>query len=209
MKTVKAAVVSNGIEGLEKYFVSSDLVQYTFLEITKDFSPDLDLYHLLIVPNGSDHIAMHKIKDKVLTFLNNGNALFCFDGWFTNWLPNNQWIMNTALKSIDQRYTVQSDQHNLLENVTIDDLIFNNNISGWWSCGYIEAAQEAEIILQDTWNRPIVVFDEKSTKGTIFMTSSGPLGDIGITTKTNTYLNNSLAQLYQNTLFFVAKKINF
>jgi hypothetical protein len=30
MKTVKAAVVSNGIEGLEKYFVSSDLVQYTF-----------------------------------------------------------------------------------------------------------------------------------------------------------------------------------
>jgi hypothetical protein len=37
------------------------------------------------------------------------------------------------------------------------------------------------------------------------MTASGPLGDIGITTKTNTYLNNSLAQLYQNALFLVAK----
>jgi hypothetical protein len=71
---------------------------------------------------------------------------------FTNWLTANHeyWF-----KSIDQRYTVKSDQYNLLENVTIDDLIYNNNISGWWSCGYIEAAQEAEIILQDTWNRPL------------------------------------------------------
>jgi hypothetical protein len=37
------------------------------------------------------------------------------------------------------------------------------------------------------------------------MTARAILGDIGITTKTNTYLNNSLAQLYQNALFLVEK----
>jgi hypothetical protein len=75
MKTVKAAVVSNGIEGLEKYLFQAISCNIHFRN-NKEFSPDLDLYHLLIVPNGSDHIAMHKIKDKVLTFLNNGNTLF-------------------------------------------------------------------------------------------------------------------------------------
>jgi hypothetical protein len=40
----------------------------------------------------------------------------------------------------------------------------------------------------------------KSTKGTIFLTASAPLGDIGIT-NTNYNLNNSLAQLYQNIVF--------
>jgi hypothetical protein len=41
---------------------------------------------------------MSKIKDKVANFLNDGKALFCFDGWFTNWVPNNQWIMSNDLK---------------------------------------------------------------------------------------------------------------
>lgn len=207
MKTIKAAVVSNGIEGLKNYFISSEVIHYSFLEITKEFNPNLEPYNLLIVPNGSDHIAMHKIKDKVAAFLANGNSLFCFDGWFTNWLPNNQWIMNNDLKSINQRYTVKSDNNNLLENVNINDLIYNNNISGWWSCGYIEASEKAEVILQDSWERPIVVLDEKSTKGIIFLTASGPLGDVGIASNTNNYLNNSLSQLYQNVVFLINSKL--
>lgn len=207
MQKIKAAVVSNGIEGLREYFVSSEVIHYSFLEITKEFNPDLDAFNLLIVPNGSDHIAMFKIKDKVAVFLEKGNTIFCFDGWFTNWLPNNQWIMSNDMKSIDQRYSVKSDSHNLLKNVNIDDLIYNNNISGWWSCGYIETTIDAEVILQDSWQRPVVVFDEKSTNGTIFLTASGPLGDKGIATNENNYLNNSLSQLYQNVVFLISKKL--
>ena len=207
MQKIKAAVVSNGIEGLREYFVSSEVIHYSFLEITKEFNPDLDAFNLLIVPNGSDHIAMFKIKDKVAVFLEKGNTIFCFDGWFTNWLPNNQWIMSNDIKSIDQRYSVKSDSHNLLKNVNIDDLIYNNNISGWWSCGYIETTIDAEVILQDSWQRPVVVFDEKSTNGTIFLTASGPLGDKGIATNENNYLNNSLSQLYQNVVFLISKKL--
>lgn len=206
MKKLIAAVVSNGIEGLKNYFISSEVIHYSFLEISNDFDPDLESYQLLIVPNGSDSIAMSKIKDKVANFLNDGKALFCFDGWFTNWVPNNQWIMSNDLKSIDQRYTVNSDRNNLLENVDIQDLIYSHKMSGWWSCGYINASEQAEVILQDTWKRPIVVLDEKSTKGTIFLTASAPLGDTGIT-NTNYNLNNSLAQLYQNIVFLIIKKL--
>lgn len=208
MKTIKAAVVSNGIEGLQNYFISSAIIHYTFLEITKNFNPSLDDYNVLIVPNGSDHIAMHKIKNEVAAFLENGNTLFCFDGWFTNWIPNNQWIMSNDLKSIDQRYTVKSDKNNILEKVNINDLIYNNNISGWWSCGYIEASEKAEVLLQDTWQRPIVVLDEKSTNGIIFLTASGPLGDKGIDTNSSNYLTDALSQLYQNVVFLIHKKLN-
>lgn len=207
MKTIKAAVISNGIEGLQKYFNSSKVIEYTFLEITKNFNPNLDDFSILIVPNGSDNIAMLKIKEKVSQFLENGNVLFCFDGWFTDWIPNNQWIMSNDIKTIDQRYTSTSDSHNLLENVNINELIFNNNISGWWSCGYIKSSSKAEVILQDTLGRPIVVLDEKSTNGIIFLTASGPLGDMGIDNKVN-YSNSSLRHLFQNVLFYVAKKIN-
>ena len=41
MKTIKAAVISNGIEGLKKYFVSNDLAENKIIEVEKNFNRDL------------------------------------------------------------------------------------------------------------------------------------------------------------------------
>lgn len=205
---IQAAVISNALEGIQNYFVSNQKVTYTLLEVGKDFNPDLEAFDLLIAPNGSDHIAMAKLKKKVAKFLNDGKALFCFDGWFTNWIPGNQWIMCNEKKTIDIRYQVKTDLHALFDGVDIDKLIYNHNISGWWACGYIEASAKADIVLEDTWQRPIIVLDENTTNGTIILTASGPLGDSGAIPSGNETSFTALSKLYQNMLNLIIKKKN-
>lgn len=202
---IKAIIISNGTDGLKNYFVSNDKAQYDFVEIDEHFDPELNAYDLLIVPNGSDHIAMFKIKEKVAKFLDQGKALFCFDGWFTSWIPKNQWVMSNEKKTIDTRYNIKTDRYGIFNNIDLNKLTFQHNISGWWACGYIEASAHADVIIEDTWKRPIIVLDEKTTNGIIIMTASGPLGDSGpILEKDET--SSTLAMLYQNMLDLIIKK---
>lgn len=175
---LQALLISNGLQGLEKYYVSNELVQYTTCLVTRDFDPELTPYDLLVVPNGSDHVAMLKIKNKVRAFLGAGKALICCDGFFTAWVPGNQWLMDNSRRTLDVRYSVGTDSHNLLANIDLDELNFSHGMSGWWACGYIQAAPGAEVLLHDTWQRPIVVLDEVSTPGRMLLTASGPLADV-------------------------------
>jgi hypothetical protein len=179
IRKIMALVISNGIVGLEDLFKYNNDLDYTFYETTKDFNPPLHDFDILIIPNGSDHIALHKIKDEVLTYLNNGGILFCFDGWFTNWIPGNRWIMDNSKKTIDVRYSIRDDQYNWSSKINIQHLNFSNGISGWWACGYIQNQPKAQIFIEDNWQRPLVVIDEVTTNGTIVLTASGPCGDFG------------------------------
>lgn len=203
---IKAAVISNGLQDLHHYFNSSHKVNYELLEITTNFDPNLGPYDLLVVPNGSDHIAMHKIKDKIADFLDQGKSLICVDGWFTNWIPGNQWIMDNSKKSIDVRYHLKKDTYGLFNNTNLDSFIYSNGISGWWSCGYIESAPQADVVLEDTWGRPIVVLDETTTNGLIFLTASGPLADKAGQTTDDENSMSDMATLFQNVLDLIAHK---
>jgi hypothetical protein len=175
---LNALLISNNSAGLENYFVSNEQVHYTVCPITKNFDPDLSPYDVLIVPNGSDHVAMRAIKHKVAAFLATGKALVCADGWFTDWVPGNQWTMDNTQKTIDIRYAVKTDQHGLFDGIDLDQLTFSHGMSGWWSCGYIQANPMANVLVEDTWHRPIIVLDEVSTPGIMLLTASGPLADI-------------------------------
>lgn len=175
---LNALIVSNNIVGLTDYYVSNSLVTYTVAHVSADFNPDLGPYDMLVVPNGSDHVAMLKIKDKVRAFLDEGKALVCSDGWFTSWIPGNQWVMDNSRRTMDTRYFLKTDSHKLFADVDIDELIYSHGMTGWWACGYIDAAPGADVVVEDTWQRPIVVLDEVSTNGTLFLTASGPLADV-------------------------------
>jgi hypothetical protein len=61
---------------------------------------------------------------------------------------------------------VNSDRNNLLENVDIQDLIYSHKMSGWWSCGYINAGEQAGYSAY--LERPIVVLDENQRKEQFF-----------------------------------------
>jgi hypothetical protein len=193
---LRALLISNGIAGLENYYVSNELVQYTTCLVTHDFAPDLMPYDLLVVPNGSDHVAMLKIKDKVRTFLDAGKALVCADGWFTAWMPGNQWLMDNQLPTREVRYLPGPDPHGLLQGFDLDELIFSHGISGWWACGYLRAAPGADVLLADTWQRPVLVLDEVSTPGRMLLSASGPLADFSRAGQPD----SALVTLYRNFL---------
>ena len=177
---LEAAYIDNGVEGLARMFRANQRVRYTPLPVTSNFSPDLDPFDLLIVPNGSDHVAMARIAPKIHRFLDQGKTLFCFDGWTTNWVPGNTWVYDCSKPTKEIRYFEGTDRHGLLKGVPMDELVFMHGISGWWACGYIEAGEGADVLLADTWDRAIIVVDERTTAGTMILTASGPLADCDI-----------------------------
>jgi len=174
---LRAGVVDNGVYGLAAGFRSNARVEYAFLSVGPDFAPDLSGLELLIVPNGSDQEAMSGIADRVAAFLNRGGALFCFDGWFGDWLPGNRWVGDSSKPTRDIRYRVGRDRHGLLNGVPLEELTFHHGVSGWWACGYIEPAMGADAVLVDTWGRAVAVLDDQTAAGPIFLTASGPLAN--------------------------------
>jgi hypothetical protein len=192
----KALLISNGIEGLNQLYVSNDIIEYDIVEIDADFNPNLTGYDVLIAPNGTDHVAFYRIKDKVQAFLDNGGILFCFDGWFTNWIPNNRWIMDNSKKTIDVRYKIKDDPFGLSKHFDINDLTYSNGMTGWWACGYIEPSPLATVFVEDTWGRPLVVIDDASTNGLMILTASGPAADLSYATTDDNKAYKAMTDLY-------------
>lgn len=198
-----AIVISNGIGGADAY-KNTDAIRYEIVEIGPDFDPDFSGYDVLIVPNGSDHVAMLKVRDKVRAFLDQGGVLFCFCGWFTDWIPGNRWIHDCSKATKDVRHFVTTDRYGFFDGVNVAKLDHNRHgISGWWACGYIEPAPGADVVLADPWGRALIVLDETTTAGTILVTASGPLGDYARYGDTD-----GLSRIYQNVLRFVATRQN-
>lgn len=202
---LQAIVISNGIEGLKNMFQSNEKITYTMYSVTKHFDPELSGFDILIVPNGSDNIAMYRIRKKVKQFLDKGGSLFCFDGFFTDWIPGNKWIMSNELKTIDVRYHLVHDAYNLFDNIDLNKFIFSHGMSGWWACGYIETQNEKNVLLADTLNRPVVVLDETSTNGFMFLTASGPMADMPSDGDINNSWNE-VGKLYQNLIKLLTLK---
>lgn len=207
MRALKALVIDNGIEGLNGLYRSDERVSYEMVEVEKDFDPDLTTCDLLIAPNGTDHIALYRIRRKVRDFLDRGGTLFCFDGWFTDWVPGNRWVMDNTKKSIEARYRIKDDPYGLSRRFSVGDLNFSHGISGWWACGYIEAAPRASVLLEDTWGRPLVVIDDTTTKGLMVLTASGPAADVSYATTDDEKAYRAMGDLYQSFITLAQERL--
>ncbi|CAM2009106.1 hypothetical protein [Acanthopleuribacter pedis] len=201
---LRVAYIDNGIEGLAKAFQNREEPFYTPLTVTRDFNPDLTDTDVLVVPNGSDHIAMAKIADRVADFVAAGGALFCFDGWFTDWVPGYRWVADPDTPTAEVRYRLGEDPAGLFDQINLDDFIFMEGISGWWACGSIQAThnQPMPTLLHDSWRRAVAVWDTQTTPGLLFLTASGPLGEYGLDQGPG-----SLARLYHNALDAVRRRL--
>ncbi len=207
MSTLNALVFSNGIEGIEQLYRSDPGVQYDFLTLGPDHPHDFTAYDLLIAPNGTDHVALYQMRREIAEFLEEGKTLFCFDGWFTDWVPGNRWVMDNSQKSKEVRYHIKDDPFELRRHFRIEDLNFSHGISGWWACGYIEPGPGAITVLVDTWKRPLLVIDAQSTNGLMVLTASGPLGNSSYATTDDAKAHQAMAGLYQGLIQFV-KQMN-
>lgn len=202
---IRALIISNGIEGLHSLYQPTEAILYDWVEVTPNFNPKLDGYDLLIVPNGSDHIALYRIKDRIKAFLDAGGALFCFDGWFTDWVPGYRWLMDNTQKSIDVRYKIKDDPFQLSQQFEVEDLNFSHGISGWWACGYIECVSPlGHVLIEDTWGRPLVVIDETTTAGLMVLTASAPAADLSYATTDDGAAEKAMTDLYHALLGLIS-----
>lgn len=195
-------VVSNGLQGLDGMFPETAQARYRTVATAPDFDPSFDGADVVIVPNGSDHVAMQRAAGAVRTHLHGGGALFCFDGWFTPWVPGNRWVMDNSKATKDVRYRVRTDRHGLFAGVPVADFEWSHGMSGWWACGYIEPAPGADVVLEDTWGRAIVVLDEATTPGAMLLTASGPLAGVRFGAE-----HAGLLTLYDHLLTFAAGRV--
>lgn len=201
---LNAVIVNNAGPGpgARQYFADSPVVRYRVEDIAGHWTPDFSGDDLIIVPNGADHVAMYGVRDRIRDFLDAGGAVFCFCGFFTPWLPGNDWVHDNTHASKDVRYRRVNDPLGVLKGVDIDKLIFEEHgISGWWACGYIRTAYADSVVLEDTWGRPVMVADQRSTPGLIVATASGPLGD-----QAPSEPSDGLAGLYRNCVAAVAAR---
>jgi hypothetical protein len=205
---IKALLISNGIEGLHDLYQGNATISYEIAEVGPDFAPDLNQFDLVIAPNGTDNIALWRIRAKIADYLQHGGTLFCFDGWFTDWVPGNRWIMDNSKKTIDVRYLPGQDSMGILDKFSLADLNFSKGISGWWACGYIEPADGAEVLVQDTWGRALVVIDRVTTKGLMVLTASGPLADFSYATTDDDGSMAAMSEFYHALLSIVPQKIS-
>ena len=76
-----------------------------------------------------------------------------------------------------------------------------HGISGWWACGFISSYDPATVLVSDTWNRGLMIADETTTKGFMFLTASGPVGDYSRSSSWS-----PIAVLYDNLIEYVIRR---
>jgi len=194
---IRAAVIDNGLSWIGACYPANAAIDFARLPARSAHASDLHQYDWVVVPNGSDHVALWRARAAVSSVLERGGVLTCGDGWFTDWVPGNRWIHDNSQPTALVRYRIRSDRHGLLRDIDLDDFNFRDGISGWWACGYIEAAPGAEVLLEDTWGRPVLVLDEHSTPGKMLLSASGPLAE-------NHGGNAGIDRFWQRALQFLA-----
>lgn len=175
---LQAALIDNGTYGTSHYFADSAQLRFRRERIGPDWSPKFDGDDLIVVPNGSDHVALYRQRTAIDRLLQRGGSVLCFCGFFTPWLPGNVWVHDNLRPNREVRYHAVNDPLGLLDGVDIEQLAINEHgIRGWWACGDIHTDHADSVVLADTWNRAVLVADTRSTPGLIITTASGPLGD--------------------------------
>ena len=202
---LQALIVSNGRRNLDRAYIADEGISYAVHEVSPERSLDLTGKDVLVVPNGSDQIDLGRNRDAIRAFLHRGGMVCCFDGFFTDWIPGNRWIMDSTKRTSELDYRIRSDRHRLMSGVDRESLAAANGVRGWWACGYIDPAPGAETVLEDGWGRSILVVDDATTPGVVVMTCSGPCADRTTATEDAASIRNE-GIFYRNLVGFALRR---
>lgn len=89
---LNVALIDSGVYGTTQYFAETPEVRYRIERIRDRWQPDFSADDLVVVPNGANHVALYEARGAIRTFLDGGGTLACFCGFFTPWIPGNQWV---------------------------------------------------------------------------------------------------------------------
>ena len=172
------ALIHSGVTGTEQCYRGDAALRYRRERITADWQPCFDNDDVVLVPNGANHVALYEARARLHAFLERGGALLCFCGFFTPWLPGNQWRHDIGRDLRQLRYRVLRDELQLFDGVDAEELcVDSHGIRGGWACGDIVTQHSDSVVMTDNYQRTLLVADRRSTGGLIIATASGPLSD--------------------------------
>lgn len=203
------AVLDNGIGYIGQVFSSENYPDHTFsvipaLELGSNDLGDVDMF---IAPNGTDHVALFRNREKIRALLDSGGSLLCCCGWTTDWIPGNRWEMQTNIPLRTYEVSLPNPEHPILSGARSEELNISNGKRGFWACGHIEASPDAVPLMVNNLNEPIMIVDEGTTRGTIIATASGPLPAFGEgTTADDGDPRHSFDIIFENILDYCAAR---
>ncbi len=175
---MQIALIDSGVAGTEQWYVGDSTHHYRCERISAHWQPSFDKDDVVLVPNGANHVALYEQRAQLHDFLARGGVVLCFCGFFTPWLPGNQWRHDIGRDLRQLRYDVVSDEFGLFEGVEAEELCSDTHgIRGGWACGDIQSHYADSVVLMDNFQRRLLIADRRSTAGLIIATASGPLGD--------------------------------
>ncbi|WP_282938930.1 aspartate/tyrosine/aromatic aminotransferase [Paenibacillus sp. RC67] len=165
---------SKNIAYLDTYMDSSGRVyQHEFFRERLERVPlyeleqhSLESYEALIIPNNIDEEFLYKHRGRVADFLDLGRIVISFAQTFLPWLPNKTLWQRSPL-SINARTVLVNTEHLIFKGVTEYDLNYRRGVKGFFSRGYFDAPEGAEVVLKDNEGATVVYIDRSTTKGTI------------------------------------------
>lgn len=167
---------------------------------------DLSPFDMFIAPNGTDHVALYKSREKIRAFLDEGKIVMCFCGWTTDWIPGARWVMQTDIPLRTYSIRFPNPAHPVLEGVGIEEVNLSNGKRGFWSCGHIEVTPNAEVLMMNNLNQCVMFVDEKTTRGAIVATASAPVPGFGEKGKEGNL--HAFDQLFENLLRWSEHKLS-
>ena len=179
---MRIAVADNGLGHLGHLYGSERFTGHEFALLPSLELPQTELapYDVFIAPNGTDHVALFAARERVRRYLDDGGVVMCFCGWVTDWVPGAQWRMSTDIPLRTFAITAPLPGHALLRGIDLEQVNQTaHGKRGFWSCGYIEVTPRADVLLVDNKDRCLLFVDERTTRGAVLCTASGPLPGFG------------------------------
>ncbi|WP_245856001.1 aspartate/tyrosine/aromatic aminotransferase [Paenibacillus rigui] len=144
---------------------------------------DLEPYEALIIPNNIDEEWLYPRRERIAEFMASGRILVSFAQPFLPWLPGGVLWRQSPL-GIQERTVLAHEEHPIFQGVTEYDLNYRRGVKGFFSRGYFEAPQQAEIVLRDNAGAVVVYIDRLTTNGTILAGAGTDLLGYGLSDTT-------------------------
>lgn len=141
-----------------------------FLEMYQLPFTDLSAYKGLIITNYVDENFMWQHKEIFGNYLHNGGVIFSFAEMSVSYLPNAPLWQRSPIAIKDREIILSEPVHPMFEGIDPYDLNYRRGVKGFFTRGYFaQLPPEAEVIVKDQEDAPIIYVDRTSTNGTLIV----------------------------------------
>ena len=167
----------------------------------------LEEYCAVILPAMIDEVYLHRFKNKIRAYLDNGGVVFSFIQNFTDIIPGNSgYIASKA--PIKDRVVSFSDSESskiIFDGVREYDINYRRGVKGFFNRGYFQPEKNIgeglELLLEDNDGKCVAYIDRATTAGIIVAAAASDLFEFGL------FDNTTARRMGPNILSWLEKEL--